>query len=134
MHILFTIHLALLILVGFCGEQERWVGLASQLERVQGFLVEQSANSSCRESDKVLPDLKCTTCNSTHPSLCLGIAFRFFTACALCFSIIFIHMARCFRKGRWMTHYTDVEKVDSLKVGQQSASVLEFLENERRCR
>ncbi|KAJ8622755.1 hypothetical protein MRB53_031284 [Persea americana] len=30
----------------------------------------------------------------------------------------YLELAGCFRKGRWMTHYTDVEKVDSLKVGQ----------------
>ena len=96
MHILFTIHLALLILVGFCGEQERWVGLASQLERVQGFLVEQSANSSCRESDKVLPDLKCTTCNSTHPSLCLGIyALGWIQKVVISFKVSSIGMTRC---------------------------------------
>lgn len=96
MHILFTIHLALLILVGFCGEQERWVGLASQLERVQGFLVEQSANSSCRESDKVLPDLKCTTCNSTHPSLCLGIyALGRIQKVVISFKVSSIGMTRC---------------------------------------
>lgn len=30
----------------------------------------------------------------------------------------YLELAGCFRKGRWMTHYTDVEKVASLKVGQ----------------
>ncbi|CAN1316132.1 E3 ubiquitin-protein ligase KEG, partial [Linum perenne] len=30
----------------------------------------------------------------------------------------YLDLACCFRKGRWSTHYTDVEKVPSLKVGQ----------------
>ncbi|XP_077217739.1 protein kinases;ubiquitin-protein ligase [Tasmannia lanceolata] len=30
----------------------------------------------------------------------------------------YLELAGCFRKGRWMCHYTDVEKVTSLKVGQ----------------
>lgn len=30
----------------------------------------------------------------------------------------YLELAGCFRKGRWMTHYTEVEKVPSLKVGQ----------------
>ncbi|OVA18516.1 Protein kinase domain [Macleaya cordata] len=30
----------------------------------------------------------------------------------------YLELACCFRKGRWMTHYTDVEKVASLKIGQ----------------
>ncbi|KAL3732566.1 hypothetical protein ACJRO7_029250 [Eucalyptus globulus] len=30
----------------------------------------------------------------------------------------YLELACCFRKGRWITHYTDVEKVPSFKVGQ----------------
>ncbi|CAI0461893.1 unnamed protein product [Linum tenue] len=30
----------------------------------------------------------------------------------------YLDLACCFRKGRWSTHYTDVEKVPSFKVGQ----------------
>ncbi|GAV69413.1 Ank domain-containing protein/Pkinase domain-containing protein/zf-C3HC4 domain-containing protein/Ank_2 domain-containing protein/Ank_4 domain-containing protein [Cephalotus follicularis] len=30
----------------------------------------------------------------------------------------YLELACCFRKGRWITHYTDVEKVPSYKVGQ----------------
>ncbi|XP_045819942.1 E3 ubiquitin-protein ligase KEG isoform X2 [Trifolium pratense] len=30
----------------------------------------------------------------------------------------YLELACCFRKGKWITHYTDVEKVPSLKVGQ----------------
>ena len=30
----------------------------------------------------------------------------------------YLELASCFRKGRWMTHYMDVEKVPSFKVGQ----------------
>ncbi|XP_058077369.1 E3 ubiquitin-protein ligase KEG [Magnolia sinica] len=30
----------------------------------------------------------------------------------------YLELAGCFRKGRWMTHYTDVEKVACLKIGQ----------------
>jgi len=30
----------------------------------------------------------------------------------------YLELAGCFRKGRWMTHYSEVEKVPSLKVGQ----------------
>ncbi|CAN6483354.1 unnamed protein product [Victoria cruziana] len=30
----------------------------------------------------------------------------------------YLELASCFRKGRWMTHYMDVEKVSCLKVGQ----------------
>ncbi|XP_057827234.1 E3 ubiquitin-protein ligase KEG isoform X2 [Cryptomeria japonica] len=30
----------------------------------------------------------------------------------------YLELAGCFRKGRWMTHYTEVEKVPSLKIGQ----------------
>ncbi|KAH9686311.1 E3 ubiquitin-protein ligase KEG [Citrus sinensis] len=30
----------------------------------------------------------------------------------------YLELACCFRKGRWSTHYTDVEKIPSYKVGQ----------------
>ncbi|KAK6933989.1 Zinc finger, RING-type, eukaryotic [Dillenia turbinata] len=30
----------------------------------------------------------------------------------------YLELACCFRKGRWITHYTDVEKVPSFKIGQ----------------
>lgn len=30
----------------------------------------------------------------------------------------YLELACCFRKGKWITHYTDVEKVPSFKVGQ----------------
>lgn len=30
----------------------------------------------------------------------------------------YLELASCFRKGRWMTHYSEVEKVASFKVGQ----------------
>eukprot|EP00252_Welwitschia_mirabilis_P017854 TRINITY_DN3975_c0_g1_i1.p1 TRINITY_DN3975_c0_g1~~TRINITY_DN3975_c0_g1_i1.p1 ORF type:complete len:1637 (-),score=359.35 TRINITY_DN3975_c0_g1_i1:440-5350(-) len=30
----------------------------------------------------------------------------------------YLELAGCFRKGRWMTHYSELEKVPSLKVGQ----------------
>eukprot|EP00249_Psilotum_nudum_P023910 c29025_g1_i1 orf=417-5300(+) len=30
----------------------------------------------------------------------------------------YLELASCFRMGRWMTHYSDVEKVDGFKVGQ----------------
>lgn len=30
----------------------------------------------------------------------------------------YLELACCFRKGRWMTHYTDIEKVAPLKTGQ----------------
>ncbi|WJX36648.1 hypothetical protein P8452_24505 [Trifolium repens] len=30
----------------------------------------------------------------------------------------YLELGCCFRKGKWITHYTDVEKVPSLKVGQ----------------
>lgn len=30
----------------------------------------------------------------------------------------YLELAGCFRKGKWMTHYMDVEKVPSLKIGQ----------------
>ncbi|KAJ7547407.1 hypothetical protein O6H91_08G084400 [Diphasiastrum complanatum] len=30
----------------------------------------------------------------------------------------YLELAGCFRSGRWMTHYSEVEKVSSLKVGQ----------------
>ncbi|KAE8038428.1 hypothetical protein FH972_010939 [Carpinus fangiana] len=30
----------------------------------------------------------------------------------------YLELACCFRKGRWITHYTDVEKVSCFKVGQ----------------
>ncbi|KAL9263039.1 E3 ubiquitin-protein ligase KEG-like protein [Drosera capensis] len=30
----------------------------------------------------------------------------------------YLELACCFRKGKWITHYTDVEKVPSLKIGQ----------------
>ncbi|XP_027340639.1 E3 ubiquitin-protein ligase KEG-like isoform X2 [Abrus precatorius] len=30
----------------------------------------------------------------------------------------YLELACCFRKGKWITHYTDVEKVSSFKVGQ----------------
>ncbi|VVA21922.1 PREDICTED: E3 ubiquitin-ligase KEG [Prunus dulcis] len=30
----------------------------------------------------------------------------------------YLELACCFRKGRWITHYTDVEKVPCLKIGQ----------------
>ncbi|XP_010547364.1 PREDICTED: E3 ubiquitin-protein ligase KEG isoform X2 [Tarenaya hassleriana] len=30
----------------------------------------------------------------------------------------YLELACCFRKGRWSTHYTDVEKIPALKVGQ----------------
>ncbi|XP_022746915.1 E3 ubiquitin-protein ligase KEG-like isoform X1 [Durio zibethinus] len=31
----------------------------------------------------------------------------------------YLELACCFRKGRWITHFSDVEKVPSYKVGQQ---------------
>ncbi|KAJ0102481.1 hypothetical protein Patl1_05319 [Pistacia atlantica] len=30
----------------------------------------------------------------------------------------YLELACCFRKGKWITHYTDVEKVPSFKIGQ----------------
>lgn len=30
----------------------------------------------------------------------------------------YLELACCFRKGKWITHYTDVEKIPGLKVGQ----------------
>ncbi|XP_047315688.1 E3 ubiquitin-protein ligase KEG [Impatiens glandulifera] len=30
----------------------------------------------------------------------------------------YVELACCFRKGKWITHYTDIEKVPSLKIGQ----------------
>ncbi|XP_031285441.1 E3 ubiquitin-protein ligase KEG isoform X2 [Pistacia vera] len=30
----------------------------------------------------------------------------------------YLELACCFRKGKWITHYTDVEKVQSFKIGQ----------------
>lgn len=30
----------------------------------------------------------------------------------------YLELACCFRKGKWITHYTDVEKIPNLKVGQ----------------
>ncbi|KAF8396264.1 hypothetical protein HHK36_017879 [Tetracentron sinense] len=30
----------------------------------------------------------------------------------------YLELACCFRKGRWITHYTDIEKIECLRVGQ----------------